>query len=105
MFKKSRVETDDFKPISEKRFNDLTVKARSKGATIMRGTPEVEKHLEEMGASASAKGDVLLFRKNVRIGEVIEETYHFIQNTNRLNNDKGEPLRTFLNEIDTKNIL
>lgn len=102
MFKKSRVETDDFKTISEKRFNDLTVEARSKGAIIMRGTPEVEKHLEEMGASASAIGNVLLFRKNVRIGEVLEETYHFMQNINGLNDDKGEPLRTFLNEIDAK---
>ena len=54
------------------------------------------------GASAAALGDVLLFRKDVCLSEVLEETHHFNQNLIGLNNDKMEPLRTILNEIDAK---
>ena len=36
------------------------------------------------------------------LSEIIEETHHFAQNLAKLNDDKGEPLRTILNEIDAK---
>lgn len=58
-----------------------------------------------MGAAASNIGDILLFRENVCVSEVLEETYHFEQNKVKLNNDKKEPLRTILNEIDAKQYL
>lgn len=96
---------DGGKFISKKKFDDLTIEVRKNGAMIIRGTPEVEQHLDQLGASASAIGDVLLFRQNVRISEVLEETYHFMQNMNGLNDDKGEPLRSILNEIDAKQFL
>ena len=43
-----------------------------------------------------------MFKKDVCLFEVIEETHHFNQNLAGLNDDKGEPLRTILNEIDAK---
>lgn len=102
MFKKSSEDRKGFRFISDKQFNDLTIEARKNGASIMRGTEEVEKHLAEMGASASTIGDVMLFKENVCVSEVLEETHHFAQNRAGMNNDKGEPLRTILNEIDAK---
>ena len=71
----------------------------------MRGTEEVERHLDSMGAAASNLNDILLFRKNVCISEVLEETHHFEQNLMKLNDDKTEPLRSILNEIDAKQYL
>ncbi|MGM9567998.1 MAG: hypothetical protein ACI3W6_07465 [Clostridia bacterium] len=35
----------------------------------------------------------------------MEETYHFEQNLRKVNNDKPEPLRSILNEIDAKQFL
>lgn len=103
-----RKETDsrkNLKFISDATFDKLTIKARKNGAFIMRGTEEVEKHLNDLGAAAANIGDVLLFRKDVCISDVLEETYHFEQNLKKLNDDKGEPLRTILNEIDAKEYL
>lgn len=91
-----------FKFISDKVFNRLTIEARKNGATIIRVTKEVEAHLDKMGAAASNIEDILMFRKDVCISEVIEETYHFKQNKMLINNDKTEKLRSILNEIDTK---
>ena len=36
---------------------------------------------------------------------MLEETYHFEQNIAKMNDDKGEPLRSILNEIDAKQYL
>ena len=102
MFSKKVDSREGFKFISDEKFDSLTIEARKNGATILRGTDEVEQHLDKMKANASTIGDVLLFRKNVCVSEVIEETYHFKQNMNKVNDDKGEPLRTILNEILAK---
>lgn len=96
---------DNLKFISDDVFNNLTVSARKKGAIIIRGTKEAEEHLEKLGAAASNLGDVLIFRKDVCISEVLEETYHFEQNLVKMNDDKEEPLRSILNEIDAKQYL
>lgn len=96
---------ENFKFLTEEAFNNLTIAARKKGAIILRGTKEVEEHLEKIGAAASNIGDVLLFRKNVCISEVLEEMHHFEQNLSKMNNDKEEPLRSILNEIDAKQYL
>ena len=101
--------TDDsrkgFKFISDKTFNDLTIESRKNGAIIVRGTVEVESHLDKLGAAASNIGDILCFRKDVCISEVLEETYHFKQNRMRMNDDKPDRLRSILNEIDAKKYL
>ena len=105
MTRKINDNRDGFKFISDKIFNDLTIPARKKGAVIVRGTDEAEEHLRKINAAASNVGDILIFRKNVCISEVLEETYHFEQNLRKVNNDKPEPLRSILNEIDAKQFL
>lgn len=94
-----------FKFISDKTFDNLTIAAKKKGAIILRGTEEVERHLDSMNAAASNLNDILFFRKDVCISEVLEETHHFEQNLMKMNDDKGEPLRSILNEIDAKQYL
>jgi hypothetical protein len=103
--KQSRNRSKEIKAISDETFNNLTIGARKKGAIILRGTEEVEHHLDDMKADASIIGDVILFRKQVTLSEVIEETYHFEQNLIGMNDDKPELLRTILNEIDAKEYL
>ena len=95
----------DIRPINDKRFEQLTIEARKNGAIIVRGGEEVEKHLDAMNADASIIGDVIFFRNEVCVSEVIEETHHFMQNINKMNDDKSEPLRTYLNEIEAKQYL
>jgi NAD+--asparagine ADP-ribosyltransferase len=91
-----------FRFISDKQFDDMTAEVKKLGAVIERGTPDVVKHLESLGATASNLGKYLLFMEDVCVSEVLEETRHFMQNINRMNDDKPEPLRTYLNEIDAK---
>lgn len=105
MTRKADDPRQDFKFISDETFENLTIPARKDGAVIIRGTKEAEEHLKQRGAAASNLGDVLIFRKDVCISEVLEETYHFQQNMKGLNNDKSEPLRSILNEIDAKQYL
>ena len=103
--RKNTGKREDLHFISDESFNNLTIEARKNGATIIRGGDEIEKHLDDVGASASIIGDTILFRSNVCISDVLEETYHFMQNINGVNLDKPEPLRTYLNEIEAKQYL
>ena len=91
-----------FKFISDEQFAAMTAEVKKLGAVIDRGTPDVARHLESMGATASNLGKFLMFMEDVCVSEVLEETRHFMQNINGMNNDKLEPLRTYLNEIDAK---
>ena len=105
LYRKAPDSRKGFKFISQERFDSLTVEARKNGATIVRGTPEVERHLTKMDASASHLGGTLLFMKDVCVSDVLEETYHHMQNLRGLNDDKESTLRTILNEIDAKQYL
>lgn len=105
MFRSKIVDRGNVTPISEKRFNDLTIEARKNGAVVLRGGKEIEEHLDRANATAAVIGDTLLFREQASVSDVLEETYHFMQNKNGLNADKKEPLRTILNEIDAKQYL
>lgn len=86
--------------ISDERFNQLTIEARKNGAIIICGGEEVNKYLDKQGVAAAIIGDTILFRDNVCVSEVLEETYHFKQNLIELN--VGKPKRELLNEIDAK---
>ena len=105
MYRKKDASRNDYKMISEDTFAKLTIQARKNGAVIIRGTEEAERHLDNLEASASIIGDIILFRKEVCLSEVLEETYHFMQNKNKMNDDKPGILRTYLNEIDAKKYL
>ncbi len=102
MFKKRTEAKKDFKLISDKQFDDMVVEVKKHGAKVVRGTPEVEEHLRKNGATASTIGGTLMFMQDVCVSEVLEETHHFMQNLNGMNDGKGEPLRTYLNEIDAR---
>lgn len=105
MFRKETEINRNIKPISEKRFNELTVEARKNGANILRGTEEVEEHLNSRKAHASTVGDTILFRKEVSVSEVLEETYHFMQIKNGTNGNLPEPEKTYVNEIEAQKYL
>ena len=68
MYTKDSAARSGFHFISDKRFDELVIPAKKRGA----------------------------------ISEVLEELHHFEQNRIGLNDDKPEPLRTLLNEIDAK---
>ncbi len=102
MHQKTNKARKHFKSLSKERFDQLTIPARKMGATIIQGTPEVEAHLAKNKAAAATLGDCLLFRSDATMCEVLEETRHFWQDKNGMNNDKDADLRTILNEIDAK---
>ena len=98
---------ENVKPVSAKTFNDLTIGAKKDGAEIIRCEygDSFYRHLEENNATASCIGDILIFRPDVTVSEVLEETYHFQQNQKGINADKEIILRTILNEIDAKKFI
>lgn len=102
--KKGNVEETERSPISDKRFNELTIEAKKNGAEIIRCIPgdSAYKHLESNEATASCIGNILIFRKDATVSEVLEETYHYKQNLYGINGDKPLQLRIILNEIDAK---
>lgn len=98
---------ENVKPVSAKTFNDLTIEAKKDGAEVIRCEygDSLYKHLEENNATASCIGDILIFRPDATVSEVLEETYHFQQNQKGINADKEIILRTILNEIDAKKFI
>ena len=58
-----------------------------------------------VGASASQLGDVLFFRREATVSDVLEEVHHFRQRKNGLNADKPPQLQEILNEIEAKRYL
>ena len=108
MFRKKGALTDtNRKAVSEETFRRMTIGVKKAGATVVRCKQGDEwfKHLERNNATASCIGDVLVFRSDATVSEILEETHHFIQNVNGLNSDKESKLRTILNEIDAKTFI
>ncbi len=90
------------KVISQATYNKLTNPIKRVGGLVLRGTPDVEEHLQKQGATALQVGDVIMFRSDATISDVLEETHHFWQNRRGMNDDKPIDIRTALNEIDAK---
>lgn len=90
------------KVISQATYNKLTNPIKRVGGLVLRGTPDVEEHLQKQGATALQVGDVIMFRSDATISDVLEETHHFWQNRHGMNDDKPIAIRTALNEIDAK---
>ncbi len=102
LFHKRDYKREGYHFISDKRFDQIMTNVRRQGGMVIRGGEEVEKHLDDKGAGASTVGDILFFRQEVTVSEALEEAYHFEQNKNHLNDDRGHGIRTILNEIDAK---
>lgn len=84
----------------------MIVPLKKMGVTIHRGDEETERYLEWRGAEGITWSDHdVFFRLKVSISSILEETHHVRQNRRGLNNDKSEPLSSWLNEIDAKKYL
>lgn len=90
------------KVISQATYNKLTNPIKRVGGLVLRGTPDVEEHLQKQGATALQVGDIIMFRSDATVSDVLEETHHFWQNRRGMNDDKPIDIRTALNEIDAK---
>lgn len=90
------------KIIPQALYNKLTNPIERVGGLVLRGTPDIEEHLKKQGATALQVGDIIMFRSDATISDVLEETYHFWQNQRGMNDDKPIDIRTALNEIDAK---
>lgn len=88
--------------IDQPTYNRLIQPVLKNGGKVYRGTDEIEQHLEMNNASASTIGDVILFRKNVTVSDVLEETVHFKQNIQKRNAEKPLKEQIILNEIEAK---
>lgn len=88
--------------IDQPTYNKLIQTVLKNGGKVYRGTAEIEQHLEMNSASASTIGDVILFRKNVTVSDVLEETFHFKQNIQKRNVEKPLKEQIILNEIEAK---
>lgn len=97
-----KVTAEGTKVISQPLYNKLTNPIEKVGGLVLRGTPDVEEHLQKQGATALQVGDVIMFRSDATISDVLEETHHFWQNRRRMNDDKPIDIRTALNEIEAK---
>lgn len=102
--KKDRTRTG-YKFVSEYRFKQLTAEISKRGAIILRGGDEVEEYLDKRMADALTVNDILFFRQQVTLSEVLEEVFHFEQNLRKANDDKHAVLRVILNEIEAKKYL
>ncbi len=102
IFRKQNQTNSNRIAISQRRFDELTVQAKKNGANIVKCTygDEMYEHLEKNNATASCIGKTLLFRPDATVSEVLEETRHFMQNIEGLNNDKPISERLMLNEIE-----
>lgn len=105
MYRKSDDTANNYSYISIERIHQLTVEVRKNGAEVIIDEPWFNERLENNNASAVTYGNIIVFGKNVTVSDVLEECYHFMQNKSHLNDDKPEPIRTYLNEIDAKEYL
>lgn len=88
--------------IDQPTYNKLIDKVVRNGGKVYRGTDEIEQHLKANNASASTIGDAILFRKNITVSDVLEETFHFEQNLKKRNAEKTLKEQIILNEIEAK---
>ena len=100
-----KVGEDGRKIIPQPLYNKLIKPIEKAGGKVLRGDKETEDHLRSVGASASTIDDVLMFRKDATISDVLEERCHFFQNKQHLNEKKPYNERECLNEIAAKEYL
>lgn len=100
-----RIAENGSKIISQPLYNKLITPVEKAGGLVLRGAPDVENHLQKQGATALQVGDIIMFRSDAAVSDVLEETHHFWQNRHGMNDDKPANIRTALNEIDAKEYL
>ncbi len=96
---------DGHKIIDKPTYHKIINPVIKKGADVRIATGEWLEHLEKADAYAVTIGDVIYFREDATVSDVLEETYHFKQNLKGLNNRYGYKQREIMNEIDAKEYL
>lgn len=86
-------------------YHKIVNPAIKSGADIRTATDEWLKHLKDVNATAVTIGEVIYFRPDATVSDVLEEVYHFYQNKKGLNDRYNSVQRTILNEIDAKEYL
>lgn len=97
--------SDGHSIIDKALYNKLVKPAKRAGADIRRPTPEIKARMDKMDASAVTYGDVIYFREDATVSDVLEEIHHFYQNKRGLNAQYNFRQRSILNEIDAKEYL
>ncbi len=100
-----RVTSDGRKIIDKPTYHKITNPIIKQGADIRIAKDEWLEHLKSKNASAVTIGDVIYFREDATVSDVLEETHHFLQNKKGLNNQYNDKQRIILNEIDAKEYL
>ncbi|SFB94913.1 hypothetical protein SAMN02910406_00885 [Ruminococcus albus] len=100
-----RLSSEGRQIIDKPTYNKIVNPAIKRGADIRLADEVWTKHLEEEKSRAVTIGDVIYFRPDATVSDVLEEVHHFYQNRNGLNAQYGVVQRTVMNEIDAKKYL
>lgn len=103
--KHSKISEDSRKIIDKPTYNKIVNPIIKKGADVRIANDEWLRRLEEANATAVTIGDVIIFRPDATVSDVLEETHHFMQNKQGLNCQYGSVQREILNEIEAKEYL
>lgn len=100
-----KTSADGRKIIDKATYYKITNPAIKKGADIRIADGEILRRLQKEQATAVTYGNVLFFRPDATVSDVLEEVHHFYQNKRGLNSQYGARQRIIMNEIDAKNYL
>lgn len=100
-----RISDSGSKIIDKPTYHRIVNPIIKQGADIRIANEEWLKHLEKENSSAVTVGDVIFFKPDATVSDVLEETHHFLQNKKGLNSQYGKKQREILNEIDAKEYL
>ena len=91
--------------IDKATYHKLTNPVIKRGGEIKFADEEWMRYLEKNDATAVTYDDVIIFRPDPTITEVLEEVYHFLQNRAGLNEEYPAKQRKIMNEIDAHEYL
>lgn len=93
------------KIIDKPTYNKITKPAIKAGADIRIAEGDWLRRLEDKDSTVATIGDVIIFRPDATVSDVLEEVYHFYQNKRGLNDKYNAKQREIMNEIDVKEYL
>lgn len=104
-----KLSTEGKKVIDKATYHKITKPAIEAGADIRIADNETNgvilSRLIEQNATAVTYGDVIYFRKDATVSDVLEEVHHFYQNKRGMNSQYSIRQRIIMNEIDAKKYL
>lgn len=88
--------------IDKATYHKITNQAIKKGADIRIAEGDILKRMDQQNASAVTYGDIIFFREDATVSDVLEEVHHFYQNKAGMNAGYSPKQRIILNEIEAK---